>query len=75
MADDWSGSEKQLGKLMSNLQQAAVKLILDALRSTNLTMESFIAMAISTAMEPSLKVPLGWRHRDLARRPARESFK
>ena len=33
---------------MSNLQQATVKLILDALRSTDLTIESFVIMAIST---------------------------
>ena len=33
---------------MSNLQQATVKLILDALHSTNLTIESFVIMAIST---------------------------
>ena len=35
---------------MSNLQQATVKLILDALRSTDLTTESFVpvTMAIST---------------------------
>jgi hypothetical protein len=33
---------------MSNLQQEAVKLILDALKSTNLTIESFVIMAIST---------------------------
>jgi hypothetical protein len=32
---------------MSNLQQATVKLILDALRSTDLTIESFVIMAIS----------------------------
>ena len=33
---------------MSNLQQATVKLILDALRSTDLTTESFVIMVIST---------------------------
>ena len=33
---------------MSNLQHAAVKLILNALLSTNLTIESFIIIAIST---------------------------
>ena len=32
---------------MSNLQQATVKLILNALHSTNLTIESFVIMAIS----------------------------
>ena len=39
---------------MSNLQQATVKLILDALHSSNLTIESFVIMAISA--ETSLKV-------------------
>ena len=33
---------------MSNLQQATVKLILNALCSTDLTTESFVIMAIST---------------------------
>ena len=33
---------------MSTLQQATVKLILNALHSTNLTIESFVIMAIST---------------------------
>src|ERR1700678_267479 len=33
---------------MSNLQQETVKVILDALHSTNLTIESFMIMAIST---------------------------
>ena len=33
---------------MSNLQQETVKVILDALHSTNLTIESFVIMAIST---------------------------
>ena len=32
---------------MSDLQQATVKLVLDALHSTNLTIESFMMMAIS----------------------------
>jgi hypothetical protein len=33
---------------MSNLQQETVKVILDALHSTDLTIESFVIMAIST---------------------------
>ena len=36
---------------MSNLQQATVKLILDALHSSNLTIESFVIMAISESAE------------------------
>jgi len=36
---------------MSNLHQATVKLILEALHSTNLTIESFVIMAISTDSE------------------------
>ena len=38
---------------MSNLQQAAVKLILNALHSTNLTIESFVMLAISMDLEDS----------------------
>jgi hypothetical protein len=41
---------------MSNFQQAAVKLILDAVKSTNLTIESFMIAAIS--MEECISHPL-----------------
>ena len=44
-ATDDKGQRKR--EAMSNLQQATVKLILDALHSSNLTIESFVIMAIS----------------------------
>ena len=40
--------EQKKKEIMSNLQQATVKLILNALRSTDLTTESFVTVAIST---------------------------
>ena len=45
MPTDDKGQRKR--EAMSNLQQATVKLILDALHSSNLTIESFVIMAIS----------------------------
>ena len=51
-------------KKMADLQQATVKLVLDALHSTNLTIESFIMIMMAICGEPSLKVLLEWRYRD-----------
>ena len=47
---------------MADLQQATVKLVLDALHSTNLTIESFIMIMMAICGEPSLKVLLEWRY-------------
>ena len=44
-------AEKYLMSNLPQLPQAAVKLILNALQSTNLTIESFVIMATSTEPE------------------------